>query len=194
MTTALWDVPRTDLVVFMGSNAAENHPISMKWFLRAKENGAKFIVLDPRFTRSASKADWYIPFRSGSDIVVLGGLIRYAIENERFHREYVVHYTNASLLVNPKFGFHDGLFTGWDPDAKTYNRGSWTYQLDANGNPLRDMTLQHKDTVFQHLRRQFAKYTPEMVSEATGIPVETFIQLAEEITATCAPDKSAVFA
>src|SRR5690606_1945266 len=73
-------------------------------------------------------------------------------------------------------------------------RASWTYQLDENGNPLRDMTLQHKDTVFQHLRRQFAKYTPEMVSEATGIPVETFIQLAEEITATCAPDKSAVFA
>jgi len=194
MTTALWDVPRTDLVVFMGSNAAENHPISMKWFLRAKENGAKFIVLDPRFTRSASKADWYIPFRAGSDIVVLGGLIRYAIENGRFHRDYVLHYTNASLLVNPRFGFHDGLFTGWDPEAKTYNRASWTYQLDENGNPLRDMTLQHKDTVFQHLRRQFAKYTPEMVSEATGIPVETFIQLAEEITATCAPDKSAVFA
>lgn len=194
MTTALWDIPRTDLVVFMGSNAAENHPISMKWFLRAKENGAKFIVIDPRFNRSASKADWYIPFRAGTDIAVLGGLIRYALETGRFNREYVVHYTNAALLLNPNFQFHEGIFSGWDEEAKTYNRSTWTYQMGPNGQPLRDNTLQHPDTVFQHLRRHYEKYTPEMVSRVSGIPVEDFLKLAEEITATAAPDKSAVFA
>lgn len=194
MTTALWDIPRSDVVVFMGSNAAENHPISMKWFLRAKENGAKVIVVDPRFNRTASKADVYIPFRSGTDIAVLGGLIRYAIEHNKIQRQYVVDYTNAPLLLNPGFDFHDGVFTGWDGQAKTYNRSTWGFQTDAEGNPLRDDTLQHPQSVYQHLRRLYDRYTPEVVSRASGIPVDLFEQFAETVTSTGAPDKSAVFA
>ncbi|MFZ5816958.1 MAG: formate dehydrogenase-N subunit alpha [Bacillota bacterium] len=193
MTTSFWDIPNADVVVFMGSNAAENHPISFKWFLRAKQKGAKVIVVDPRYTRTASKADWWIPFRSGSDIAVLGGLINYAITHNKFHREYVVKYTNASLLVDPKFSFDEGLFSGWDPEGKRYNQATWAFQTE-NGKPKADETLQDPHTVFQHIKRIYAAYTPEKVSEISGISVEDFIKFAEIVTSTGQAGKSAVFA
>ena len=87
----------------MGSNAAENHPISMRWVLKAKKRGARLIVADPRFTRTASKADLYAPFRSGTDIAFLGGMINYILENNLYFKDYIVHYTNATFLVNPEF-------------------------------------------------------------------------------------------
>lgn len=194
MTTALWDLPNADVVVFMGSNAAENHPIAFKWFLRAKQKGATLIVLDPRYNRTASKADIWVPFRSGTDIAVLGGLIRYAIEHGRVHWEYVKAYTDLPLLLDPNFKFEDGLFSGWDPEKNTYNRATWKYQTGPDGKPLRDDTLQDPNTVFQHVRRIYSEYTPERVSQITGIPVETFLKIADLITSTYTPDRSAVFA
>nr|PZN42752.1 MAG: formate dehydrogenase-N subunit alpha [Bacillota bacterium] len=193
MTTSFWDLQNSDVIVFMGSNAAENHPISMKWFLRGKEKGAKVIVIDPRYTRTAAKADIWVPFRSGTDIAVLGGLINYAIQNGKFHREYVVKYTNAPLLVHPDFQFHDGLFSGWDPEKKAYDRSTWGFQTGPDGQPLRDETLEHPQTVFQHIKRIYSEYTPERVSQITGIPVETFLKLAEIITDTGQPGKAAAF-
>ncbi len=194
MTTSFWDLQNADVVVFMGSNAAENHPISFKWFLRAKQKGAKVIVVDPRYTRTASKADWWVPFRSGSDIAVLGGLINYAITHNKFHHEYVVKYTNAGLLVNPNFTFDEGIFSGWDPEAKKYNTSTWGFQTDENGLPKEDPTLQDPHSVFQHIKRIYGEYTPEKVSEISGIPVEDFVKLAEYVTSTGQAGKSAVFA
>lgn len=194
MTTSFWDIPNTDVLIFMGSNAAENHPISFKWFLRAKQKGARVIVIDPRYTRTASKADWWIPFRSGSDIAVLGGLIHYAISHNKIHREYVVKYTNAALLVDPKFQFDEGLFSGWDPETKRYNTSTWGLQMGPDGQPLRDETLENPQTVYQQIKRIYSQYTPEKVSEISGIPVKDFIKLAEIITATGVPGKSAMFA
>lgn len=194
MTTSFWDIQNADVVVFMGSNAAENHPISFKWFLRAKEKGAKVIVIDPRFTRTASKADKWVPFRSGTDIAVLGGLINYAITHGKFHRDYVVNYTNAPLLVNPDFRFEEGLFSGWNPEKKKYDQATWAFQKGEDGKPLRDDTLEDPNTVFQHIKRIYGQYTPEVVSEISGIPVETFQEIAEIITSTGQPGKAAVFA
>lgn len=193
MTTALWDIPNADVVVFMGSNAAENHPISFKWFLRAKQKGATVICVDPRYNRTASKADWWIPFRSGTDTAVLGGLINYAITHNKIHREYVVRYTNASFLVHPDFRFEDGLFSGWDPDKGRYDQSTWAFQTGPDGQPLRDPTLEHPQCVFQHIKRIYAEYTPEKVSEITGIPVEDFIKFAEIVCSTGVPGKAAVF-
>jgi formate dehydrogenase major subunit len=194
MTTSFWDIPNADVVVFMGSNAAENHPISFKWFLRAKQKGGKLIVVDPRYTRTASKADWWIPFRSGSDIGVLGGLINYAITHNKIHREYVVKYTNAALLVNPNFKFEEGLFSGWDTEGKRYNQATWSFQTGPDGAQLRDDSLQNPATVYQHIKRIYAAYTPEKVSEISGISVEDFVKFAETVTSTGVPGKSAVFA
>ncbi len=194
MTTSFWDLQNADVIVFMGSNAAENHPISFKWFLRAKQKGAKLVVVDPRYTRTASKADWWIPFRSGTDIAVLGGLINYAITHNKIHRDYVVKYTNASLLVHPDFKFEEGLFSGWDPEAKTYNTATWAFQMGPDGEPLRDESLENPHTVFQHIKRIYSQYTPERVSEISGIPVEEFIRFAETVTETGQAGKSACFA
>ena len=115
MTNSWTDIKNTDLVVIMGGNAAEAHPCGFKGVTQAKENrGAKLIVVDPRFTRSASVADVYAPIRQGTDIAFLLGVINYCIQNNKVQWEYVKAYTNATYLVKEGFGYQDGLFTGYD--------------------------------------------------------------------------------
>ena len=75
--------------------------------------GAKIIVVDPRFTKTAAKAHIYAPIRPGTDIAFLYGMINYAIENNLYFHEYVVNYTNASYLISPDYKFEDGVFLGW---------------------------------------------------------------------------------
>ena len=94
MTNHWVDIKNADVVLIMGGNAAEAHPCGFKWVTEAKaHNKAKLIVIDPRFTRSASVADYYAPIRSGTDIVFLGGLINYLLTHDRIQHDYVVHYT-----------------------------------------------------------------------------------------------------
>ena len=66
----------------MGSNPAENHPISFKWVLKAQDKGAKVVSVDPRFTHSSSKADFYVQLRVGTDIAFLGGMINYILNSK----------------------------------------------------------------------------------------------------------------
>jgi formate dehydrogenase major subunit len=115
MTNHWIDLKNSDCVLIMGSNAAENHPISFKWVMKAKDKGATLIHVDPRFTRTSAKCDVYAPIRSGSDIPFLGGLVKYILDNNKFFHEYVVNYTNASFVVGKDFAFDDGLFSGFDP-------------------------------------------------------------------------------
>ena len=103
MTNHYIDFKNADVILVMGSNPASNHPVSMKWILKAKEQGAKLIVVDPRFTQTATKADVYASLRSGTDIPFLGGMIKYILDNNLIFKEYVVKYTNASFLVNPDY-------------------------------------------------------------------------------------------
>ena len=75
MTNSYNDMQNTKCAMYIGSNAAEAHPVSMLHMLHAKETGAKMIVVDPRFTRTAAKADEYVRIRSGSDIAFLFGML-----------------------------------------------------------------------------------------------------------------------
>lgn len=112
MTNHWVDIKNANLVVVMGGNAAEAHPVGFRWAMEAKiHNGAKLIVIDPRFTRTAAVADYYAPIRSGTDIAFLSGVLLYLLNNEKFNREYTEAYTNASLIVREDYGFEDGLFT-----------------------------------------------------------------------------------
>ena len=114
MTNTWQDIKNANVVVVMGGNAAEAHPCGFKWVIEAKiENGAKLVVVDPRFNRTASVADYYVPIRPGTDIAFLLGLIRYLLEKDKIQHDYVRAYTNASLIVKEDFGFEDGLFTGY---------------------------------------------------------------------------------
>jgi formate dehydrogenase major subunit len=181
MTNHWIDIRNADVILVMGSNPAENHPISMKWVKEAREKrGAKLIVVDPRFTRTAAKADLYAPMRSGTDIAFLGGMIKYILDNNLYFREYVNEYTNAPFLVNPDFktaGDLNGLFSGYDQKTRKYDKKTWSFQLDENGIPKKDHTLQNPHCVFQLLKKQYARYTPDKVSEITGTPKEKLIEV-----------------
>src|ERR1700758_535475 len=130
MTNGWIDIKNTDMMLIMGGNPAENHPCGFKWVIEAKrERNAKLIVVDPRFTRTASTADLFLQIRAGADIAFLGGLIHYALENNRIAREYVANYTNAPFIIKEGFKLpDDGLYSGFDPAAQTYDRSTWNYE------------------------------------------------------------------
>ncbi len=102
MTNGWIDIKNTDMMLIMGGNPAENHPCGFKWAIEAKiHRNAKTIVVDPRLTRTAANADLYVQIRAGADIAFLGGVINYAIENNRIAKDYLVNYTNAAFLIIP---------------------------------------------------------------------------------------------
>jgi formate dehydrogenase major subunit len=190
MTNHWNDLANSNCLMIIGCNPAENHPISFKWITQAMDKGAKLIVCDPRFTRSAAKADVFLRLRPGTDIALMGGFINYALEHNLYHRDYVVNYTNASFLVNKDFGFTDGLFSGYLKDKHAYDPATWSYQVDAEKKPLADPTLNDPHCVFQILKRHFSRYTPELVAAVTGVPRAKFLEVAALYCATGAPGKS----
>ncbi len=190
MTNHWIDIKNANAILIMGGKAAENHPISFKWVLKAKAKGAPVMHVDPVFNRTSARCDFHVPLRSGTDIAFLGGMINYIINNNKFFKDYVVNYTNAPLLVNPKFGFNDGLFTGYDSKSRTYNKDTWTFQMDENGIPKRDETLKDPNCVFQLLKKHYSRYTLDNVSDITGVPKDKIMKVYETYTATGAPDKA----
>ena len=190
MTNHWADIKNADVIVIMGGNAAEAHPCGFKYVVEAKaKRGAKLVVVDPRFTRSAAVADYYAPIRSGADIAFLGGVINYLLANNKIHHEYVKNYTNAAFLINPEYGFKDGLFTGYDEAKRSYSKATWTYQMDGQYAKV-DPTLQDPNCVFQHMKRHFSRYTPDMVSKVTGTPKDQFLKVCEMMASTAAANKT----
>ncbi len=190
MTNHWIDLKNSDVILIMGSNAAENHPISMKWVMKARESGGKLICVDPRFTRTAAKADFYTALRSGTDIAFLGGMINYLIENKKFFEEYVVNYTNAAFIVGDKYDFKDGLFSGYNPKKRSYDKSAWAIKYDDKGVPLKDPSLKNPRCVFQLLKQHYSRYTPEKVSEITGTPVADLKKVWEMYAATGTKDRA----
>jgi formate dehydrogenase major subunit len=218
MTNGWIDIKNTDMMLIMGGNPAENHPCGFKWAIEAKRNrNAKMIVVDPRYTRTASTADLFLQIRAGTDIAFLGGLINYAIANDRIAKEYLVNYTNAAFVIRDGFKLpEDGLYSGFDPAAHTYDKSTWNYEEggDLTGkkvaaevshkpvpapvaakpgqpappppalpaNVSHDLDLQHRRCVFQLLKQQYSRYTPEIVERITGIPKDQFLKAAELFT------------
>ncbi len=279
MTNGWIDMKNTDMMLIMGGNPAENHPCGFKWPIEAKKTrNAKMIVIDPRFTRTAAVADLFVQIRAGTDIACLGGLINYAIQNNRIAKDYIVNYTNASFIVKEGFKLpEDGLFSGFD--GQNYDKSTWNYEEGGNvgpkgettgtapavaatggppsseqtrtgidpsksfqkpispgksaskgvaeeagqqsgtsvsqsskpatsgqggyqaagpvsaaaaGNPkpppalppnvAYDLSLQHPRCVFQLLKKQYSRYTPEMVERITGMPKDQFLKAADLFT------------
>jgi formate dehydrogenase major subunit len=195
MTNGWVDIKNTDMMLIMGGNPAENHPCGFKWPIEAKRNrNAKMIVVDPRYTRTAATSDLFLQIRAGTDIAFLGGLIHYAIENQRIAKEYVVNFTNAPFLVQEGFKLpEDGLYSGFDETTKTYDRSTWNYEPAHGGtapgapvslppNVAYDAKLEHPRSVYQLLKKQYSRYTPEMVERITGIPKDQFLKAADLFT------------
>jgi formate dehydrogenase major subunit len=128
MTNSYNDEQNSKSMMFLGSNAAEAHPVSMLHTLHAKENGAKVIVVDPRYTRTAAKADLYVRHRSGSDVAFLFGVLYHVFKNGWEDKKYI----------------HDRVY---------------------------GMEEVKKDVM--------AKWTPDKVTEVTGVPEEQVHQVAK---------------
>jgi formate dehydrogenase major subunit len=201
MTNGWVDIKNTDMMLIMGGNPAENHPCGFKWALEAKRNrNAKIISVDPRFTRTSSVADLFCQIRAGSDIAFLGGVINYAIQNNRIAKEYLVNFTNAAFVVKSDFKLPadtDGVFSGFDAGKHNYDRSTWNYAGVGGAPPSAlapgalpplpekaeyDLSLQNPNCVFQLLKKHYSRYTPEMVERITGIPKEQFLKAAELYT------------
>ncbi len=189
MTNHWIDIKNSDCILITGSNAAENHPISMKWVEKARENGAKLISVDPRFTRTSAVADFYTALRSGTDIAFLGGMLNYIIENEKYFKDYAANYTNASFIIGDKFKFEDGLFAGYDPKKRKYDKSFWGLKRDSKGVAERDLTLKNPRCVFQLLKEHYSRYTLEKVSGITGTPVDDLKKVYEMYASTGTKDK-----
>ena len=188
MTNHFCDVANADCVMIIGSNAAENHPVAMKWVTKAQQKGAKLISVDPRFTRTSAVADVYAPLRAGTDIALVGYLIHHALDTGSLHKDYLVAHTNAGFLVDPAFQLDAGRF-GPIRDGK-YTKEHWHFQRDAEGSVKIDPSLEDPHCVFQVLKRHFARYTPEVVSRICGTPIEKLRQVAETFVSTARPDRA----
>lgn len=191
MTNHWVDIKNADIILIMGGNAAEAHPCGFKWVTEAKaHNGAKLIVVDPRFNRSASIADVYAPIRTGTDIVFLGGVIKYLMDNDQIQHEYVTNYTDVSFIVREEYAFDQGIFSGYDEASRSYDKESWEYELGEDGYVVTDPTLQHPRCVYQLLKAHYEQYTPEMVERVCGTPQDKFLQICEMLASTSTPDRS----
>jgi formate dehydrogenase major subunit len=214
-TTAPKDLLNSDAILIMGSNMAENHPVGFQWVMEAREKGTKVLHVDPRFSRTSAVADIWVPLRAGSDILFLGALIRYVLENELFFREYVLHYTNVSVIIPEEFKDTEdleGVFSGWDAEKKCYDPATWLYegiepeesgrgfhgghsQHGAGSMPdliryHQDLTLQHPRCVFQLLKKHFRRYTPEMVEDYCGVTRDAFLHAAKTFCTASGPEKT----
>ncbi len=146
MTNGWVDMKNTDMMLIMGGNPAENHPCGFKWPIEAKRTrNAKIISVDPRFTRTSAVADLFCQIRAGTDIAFLGGVIRYAIENNRIAKDYLVNFTNAAFIVKPGFqlpGDTDGIFSGFDAKTQTYDKSTWNYAgADGAGKAMTEQKM-----------------------------------------------------
>jgi formate dehydrogenase major subunit len=218
-TTPPSDLVNSDAILIMGSNMAENHPVGFQWVIEARERGAKVIHIDPRFSRTSAMANIWAPLRAGSDIMLLGGLIHYVLENNKDFREYVIHYTNASIILPEEFKDTEdlgGVFSGWDANNRRYDASTWLYGACIQSGRVSpksagphsghckdgagaaadlgdcecDPTLSHPRCVYQVLKRHYARYTPELVERFCGVPRERFLKIAETFCTASGPEKT----
>ena len=110
MTNSYNDLANTKCAMYIGSNAAEAHPVSMLHMLHAKETGARMIVVDPRFTRTAAKADEFVRIRSGTDIPFLFGMLYHIFKNGWEDKQYI----NDRVYGMDKV--REDVMTKWTPD------------------------------------------------------------------------------
>lgn len=203
MTNHWIDLKNANAHLIMGSNAVENHPIASYWIWKAKEdNNATIIHVDPRFTRTSAKADIYAPLRSGTDIVFLGGMIRWIIEKwittgKYLNQKYLEDCTNALFKVRADCKSARLAPTG------TFTGGTWDYQYGAPNTgvvppvrkPLKvadlNAALTDPDSVFYRLREHYSVYTPQMVQNVCGTPAGLFEEICEAYCGgTYADDKA----
>ena len=182
MTNHWLDLKNAKVLLIEGSNCAENHSMSMKWIMKAKENGAVIIHVDPRFTRTSKVADIYACIRPGTDIAFLNAIINHILGNRLYDEAFVKLHTNALYLLRKDFRFDGGLFSGYVEADLKYDNASWGYQLDPRTRkPLKAQGLDDPDCVFSRLKDFYKRYTFKVGSDISGVPQETIRKIADTL-------------
>ncbi len=218
-TTFQEDLQNSDCILIMGSNMAEAHPVGFRFVMKARENGAKIMHVDPHFSRTSAMCNEYVPIRTGTDIAFLGGIIHYILENDRWFKEYVLAYTNAATIINGDYTDAEelgGVFNGLQREERRYDQkvAAWNYagepkqpknQTDQaikaqsfserlghleNPVPPQDPTLQDPMCVFQILKRHYARYLAEKVAEICGCSQQQFLSVAESLCANSGRERT----
>jgi len=158
MTNHWIDLKNAKVFLIQGSNAAENHPMAMKWVMRAKQTGAVVIVVDPRYTRTAAVADIFVRIRPGTDIAFLNAIINYILTNKLYDEDFVINQTNALYITDAGFAFEDGLFSGYDASKRSYVKRPWGYVLNEMEKPLKAESLDDPECVFSRIKEFFKRY------------------------------------
>lgn len=192
MTNHWVDIKNADVILVMGGNAAEAHPCGFKWVTEAKaHNKAKLVVVDPRFTRTASVADYYVATRTGTDIVFLGAIVNYLLTTDKIQHEYVRNYTDMPFIVREDFAFNDGIYSGYDEAAGKYtDKSSWNYEIGEDGYAKVDPTLSHPRCVYQLMKKHYSRYTTEMVEKICGVSPAQFQKVADALASTAVPGRA----
>lgn len=190
MTNHWIDIKNTDAVLIIGSNAAEHHPVAFKWIMRARDNGAVLMHVDPKFSRTSARCDFHVPLRSGTDIAFLGGMVNHIIAKDLYFKDYVANYTNAAFVVGKDYAFEDGIFSGYDPKTRTYDRSKWEFEKGPDGGPVMDPTLKNERCVFNLMKKHYERYTLKNVSDVTGVSEENLLRVYDAFCATGRPDKA----
>ena len=190
MTNHWIDIKNADAVLIIGSNAAEHHPVSFKWIMRAKDKGAVLMHVDPKFSRTSARCDFHVPLRSGTDIAFLGGMVNYILETDSYQKDYVLNYTNDSFVVGKGYAFEDGLFSGYDAAARKYDQSKWAFEKGPDGAPVRDASLKNERCVFNLMKKHYSRYTLKNVSDITGVSEDNLLKVYKNFAATGKADKA----
>ncbi len=187
MTNHWIDIKNADVVLIMGGNAAEAHPCGFKWVTEAKaQTRRKLIVVDPRFTRSASVADFYAPIRPGTDIAFL--LRRDQLpagQRARSSRTTSKLTPTPRYIVKEGFGFEDGLFTGYRRgEARLRHARPGTTSSTSRASPRSTRRCRIRAASINLLKAHVERYTPEMVERICGTPKDKFLKVAELMAST----------
>lgn len=197
----------------------EAHPVGFRFPILGRERGAKLIHIDPHFSRTSAMCNQYVAVRAGTDIVFLGALINYILENDRWFREYVLAYTNAATIITDDYKDAEdlgGVFSGLDPETHSYDpkKATWHYASESGqpitsapthakaesfaermgaistSTPPSDPTLQNPHCVLNILKHHYSRYTPEMVEQVCGCSKEDFFKVAETICANSGRERT----
>ncbi len=185
------DLANAKTVLVWAANPTESHPHSWRYIMQAQEAGAQVIVIDPRFTTTAAKADQYIPIRPGSDAVLALAMAETIITENLYDTVYLRDHTVAPFLVreDTKRFLRQSHLTGVEPPTGQPDPYIvWDQQVEA-GNILpevADPALEGSFTIdgikvstaFTVLREFLTAYTPEIVTPLCEVPIETIRQLA----------------
>lgn len=179
------------LIICWGNNPAVTMQAYFKNYLRAQEQGARIVVIDPRFNETAAKADEWIPIVPGTDTALALGMMKIIIEEQHIDADFLRQHTGAVYLVDAK----DQLVRADATDSESYLVYDCTSQRLVRHDQA-DITpalFQHQlpadsgyRTVFETVYQQAAPWTLDRVAAETDIPAHTILRLARDY-ATTAP-------